>query len=124
VLNGHGNIQNSFLYDPSGSYRYQTPWGPQRGTGGIQYWDNDSIINITDYYLYQLEDGPDIMIHAFNTTEEEELRILAEAKRWGGGGGFDCTKSISYILSQLDRFRNIEQVTFPTSLSNQLSELK
>jgi len=115
----------SFLYDPSGSYSAKTNWGTRQwlGSGRLQYYDEDIPINITDYYNYQLEDGSDVRLYYFNTTESDEKIILREAELWGGGSGFDCTDSISYILSKTNKFKNIEQVTLPLSLANQLDEL-
>ena len=90
----------SFLFDPSGSYSPKATWGSQMwmGSGRIQYHDPDVPINISDYYGYQLEDGSDVNIYHFNTTESDEEILLRESEKWGGGSGFDCTTSISCII--------------------------
>jgi len=120
------NGSKSFLYDPSGSYRYKDIWGDRHwlGSGRIQYQEvGDSLINITDYYNYQIVDGQNVKFYFYNTSEEDEKRLLQEADAMGGGGSFDCTKNISFILSKTKKFKSINEVWFPVSLSTQLDNL-
>jgi hypothetical protein len=119
------NGEESFLYDPSGSYTFIDNWGNRRRNGNsIQYAGDDGAINITDYYKYQALDGSSVKIYFFRTTESDEQIMLKEAELWGEGSGFDCTDSISYILSKTKKLKTIKQVTCPNSLSSQLEKMK
>ncbi|MFW5444564.1 MAG: RHS repeat domain-containing protein, partial [Methylococcaceae bacterium] len=126
VLRGSAESAQSFIYDPSGSFRLlnsfnaRIPLGSGRFIGG----SSGEAIDLADYVNFQKTDGPDVRLFEFNTSLEEEQQIQQRTNSIGGGGFTDCTTNVSSAIKGIGVFKNILVVTLPSTLASQLEELK
>ena len=80
--------------------------------------------SLSSYILYQKIDGPDVYLFKFDTSVEEEQAIIEKMEEVGDPRGFNCANSVSRVLTGIGPFKSIDETKFPSSLFNQLVEIK
>jgi hypothetical protein len=82
--------QESFLYDPAGSFNSDT-----RGSGGYFTGVDASL---PDYVNYQQQMGSVVQIVPLNTTVPVEQSIIQNAMDLGDPRGLNCASSVSSAI--------------------------
>lgn len=105
------------IYDPAGSFRNET-----RGTGGIVEGPRSDF---KEYVRFQFADGPDVKLHVFATTPEQEAQIISNAEDIGDPRGLSCTISVTSAVQGVGvPLNDIKTTSIPSRLGSQLSQNK
>ena len=114
------NNGNPVLYDPAGSYRPPNGNDP-RGSGDTFYGES---ANLNDYVKYHLENGSKVELIYFDTTPNQERKILDNIDDIGGGMPFFCTTNVSQSINGVGPFKNLGGHFSPGSLSRSLKKIR
>lgn len=103
------------IYDPAGSFRNET-----KGSGGIVEGPRSDF---REYVQFQQTDGPDVQLHVFATTPEQEAQIISNAEDIGDPRGFSCTSSVTSAIQGIGAPLNgIKTTAIPSRLEAQLRQ--
>jgi RHS repeat-associated protein len=109
---------NGILYDPGGSYI-----SDNTEAGG--YIASLDEVNLIDYLVdYQLIDGDNVQIYVFDTSPEEEERIIANIYALSEGGPGNCAHDVSSVLNGVGVFKDLGIHGWPRDLGNALRGIK
>lgn len=120
VIGTHSGIvilrgDKATIYDPAGSFRNET-----RGSGGIVEGPRSDF---KEYVQFQKTDGPDVKMHVFATTPEQEAQIISNAEDIGDPRGLSCTSSVTSAIQGVGAPLNgIKTTSIPSRLESQLSQ--
>ena len=93
-----GSGENTFLYDPGGSFVATS--GPS-GSGNL-FVGTDA--NLNTYVQFQQEDGPKVDVYSFEISNEEFSQITNAIDEQGGCAALFCASCSSSVLRTLGRF--------------------
>ncbi len=114
--NEFGDEYGEWLYDPSGSYAIGNRNHPTEGT----FSGDEANLN---NYIEDVENrgsGEHCKIYEFDTTSEQENKMVRRTLELGDGWGFSCADFASDVLKEIGAYH----VLTPGSLEVQLPKLQ
>jgi RHS repeat-associated protein len=99
---------DTVIYDPGGSYKTNAGRGSDDTIRGPE-------VNSEDYIRYQKNDGPNVDIHSYNTTPDQERQIKDRIEDHACFPGL-CARCTSNSLQGIGPFRNLPLTWTPRGL--------
>lgn len=111
------NGGDPIMYDPGGSY------GSGHGAGSGDFIEAGPS-TLTDYIMYQIQDGSNVDVYSFDTTPEQEKQIVENIMNGGNYGPGQCAAGVSNAINGIGPFKDLGTYSTPKGLGNALDALQ